>query len=132
MNDKQKDFYQSVDNLTAPLLNLLYDYEKLDSISNEETSINYPFRSSYDEWFLEFINWKNTLYDRWFSGVSHHSPTITVGELKNIIDDLPDSTQITVQSKDWWLNITECQKPDNDGMFTLNFTTSDTFNPSQL
>lgn len=128
----QKRLLKAVDDLVHPLLNLLYSYERLDFYSNVQTSENYPFGLSYDGWIAEFFLWKETLYKRWVDGITEYSPTITIGELKNVIADLPDSTQITVKNKDWYLNITECHIPDNYGLFTLNLGTSDTFDTTQL
>jgi len=132
--EKQKKFYQCVEDLTNPLSQLLKTYEELDFDSNLDTSEKYPFGISYDEWFEEFLTWKNNLYEKWICGITRYSPTITVGELKKVIADLPDSTQITVQDKGWWLNITQCQKPIDDSLytFTLNFSLSNTFDTRQI
>lgn len=129
---EQKDFINSVENLITPLINLMVAYESIDDKSNYDTSFDYPFTGSFDEWFHEFLSWRDSLYKKWVAGITEYSPTITVGDIKRLISNLPDHTQITVQKDDGWLNITEAQIPDNESFFTIVFKTEDNFSTRQI
>lgn len=129
---ERQAFIKSVESAVAPLVNIMIAYESLDNESNDDTSFHYPLDLSFDEWVYSFLNWRDSLYKRWVAGINEYSPTVTVGDLKKIIAELPDTTQITVQKDDGWLNITECQLPDNESIFTIVFKTSDNFSTTQI
>ena len=57
---------------------------------------------------------------------------LTVGELKKILADYSDDTQIVVANEEWYLNISNVVLPDNNGIYAITFETADTFDPRQF
>ena len=138
MTDKynsRKEFIKAAGNLWTPLMELTMAWEKLSNEDNGETSVNYPFNGSFDEWTYEYANWFDKLSEKFRLQTDEFNPTITVKQLKEILNAIDDDTQIVVKDKnnDWWLNIDEVQLPDeDDGNFTLTFYTKDNFDTRQF
>ena len=57
---------------------------------------------------------------------------LTVGELKEILANYSDDTQIVVAKEEWYLNISNVVLPDNESTLALTLETSDTFDPRQF
>lgn len=59
---------------------------------------------------------------------------LTVGQLKEMIQNLDDNTQVIVgvESRDEWLNVAAVEFPDNEETFFFNLMTADTFDSRQL
>lgn len=117
------------------LFNILLAYDDLSGEDNQKTAECYPFNGSFDEWLCEYDNWVDSLKEQFFPENKAFNPTITVKELKAIISDLDDHTQIVVRDEkdEWWLNIKTLELPDEDnGMFTLTFHTNDDFETIQF
>lgn len=70
--------------------------------------------------------------------VAPAKPTLTVGTLRDLMADLPDDTQVTVDlqgiegSTIQWANIRVVDIPDFEEQFFLNLNIEDTFDPRQL
>ena len=57
---------------------------------------------------------------------------LTVGELRKILSDYSDDTQIVVAKDDWYSNISDVILPDGEGVYAITFETADTFDPRQF
>ena len=138
MTDKynsRKEFIKAAGSLWEPIMNLTHAWEKLSHEDNDETGEQYPFNGSFDEWIYEYANWFDKLSEKFRLQTDEFHPTITVKQLKEILNVIDDDTQIVVSNKDrnWWLNIDEVQLPDeDDGNFTLTFHTKDDFDTRQF
>jgi hypothetical protein len=131
----KEQFIEAITEAYKPLYNILLSYENLSGEDNGLTSENFPFGMSYDEWLFEYREWVETVNKRFFPDRFDYSPTITVGDLKAILNNLDDETQIVVenQTKDGWLNIHMLELPNEDeGMFTLTLRTKGNFKTRQL
>ena len=70
--------------------------------------------------------------------VAPSKPTLTVGTLKDLLEGLPDDTQITVglhnieDTTCEYANIRTVDIPDFDESFFLNLNLEDTFDSQQL
>lgn len=119
----------------SALYKILLAYDFISDKDNENTSENYPFTGSFDEWICEYDLWIETLTNKFFPTNKKYKPTITVGELKAILEDIDDNTQIVVRdnANDWWLNIESLEIPnEEEGMFTVTFNTVDDFDNRQF
>ena len=138
MTDKynsRKQFITAAGNLWKPLMELTMAWEKLSQEDSGETGDNYPFQGSFDEWIYEYANWFDKLAEKFSLQIDDFEPTITVKQLKEILNVIDDDTQIVVKDEknDWWLNIHEVQLPDeDDGNFTLTFYTKNNFDTRQF
>lgn len=131
----RKEFIDAVGNLWTPLMKLTMAWEQLSVEDNSETSVNYPFTGSFDEWIYEYANWMNHLIEKFLVQTNNFQPTITVKQLKTILNQIDDDIQIVVanQDKSWWLNIDSVELPDEDnGSFTLTFHTRNDFDTRQF
>jgi len=131
----RKEFIDAAGSLWTPLMKLTMAWEQLSAEDNGETSVDYPFTGSFDEWIYEYANWMNNLSEKFLLQTTNFQPTITVKQLKEILKNVDDDIQIVVsdKDKDWWLNIDEVQLPDEDnGCFTLTFHTKDNFDTRQF
>jgi hypothetical protein len=59
---------------------------------------------------------------------------LTVGQLKELIANLPDDTQVIIgiESADEWLNVEAVEIPDFQEDFFFNLMTANTFDARQL
>ena len=131
----KEDFLQAIKDAYPSLSVILRAYENLTPEDNDETSAGFPFGMSYDEWLMEYRDWAEEVHKRFFPDRFEYWPTLCVGDLKNIIRDLPDETQIVVakRGQPGWLNINMIQYPNEDeGMFTLTLHTKDNFDTTQF
>jgi hypothetical protein len=80
----------------------------------------YPFTSSFDEvvydigaWVLELQQILNDHYKKQFN------PTMTVGDLRKIIEGMDDNIQVVIGTNDWYSNIPTYNYPDGDSYSAL-------------
>lgn len=131
----RKQFIQAAGALWEPIMNLTHAWEKLSTEDNGQTSEKYPFNGSFDEWIYEYATWFDNLSEKFRLKTKDFRPTITVKELKEILNTVDDDIQVVVSdSKNvWWLNIIEVELPDEDnGSYTLTFHTKDDFDTRQF
>jgi hypothetical protein len=134
LTEKQTEFIKSANTLTRSLYDLLIKWQDLETKDDNLACEDYPFNESLDEVWARTSNWNEDLIER-FQKSNKFSPTITVKDLKKVIELLNDDVQVVVATENeggWWLNIEEVEMPDNDGMFTLTFHTKDNFDPRQF
>ena len=138
MTDKynsRENFIEAITNLWKPIMELNMAWEKLSTEDNGETSVDYPFIGSFDEWVFGYATWVDKLTEKFSLKTTHFNPTLTVKELKNILDVLDEDIQIVVRDEknDWWLNIESVEMPNEDeGSFTLTFNTKNNFDNRQF
>ena len=134
LTEKQTEFIKSANTLTRSLYDLLIKWQDLETKDDNLACEDYPFNESLDEVWARASNWNEDLIER-FQKSNKFSPTITVKDLKKVIELLNDDVQVVVATENeggWWLNIEEVEMPDNDGMFTLTFHTKNNFDPRQF
>ena len=132
---KRKHFIEAARNLWTPFVELTTAWQELSSEDNGETSIDYPFTGSFDEWIYFYSEWLNRLDEKFSLKTEDFEPTIMVKDLKAILDKLDDDIQIVIRDEknDWWLNIESVELPDEDnGSFTLTFNPKDNFDNRQF
>lgn len=135
LTNARKNFIDKTMEAKKSLLDILIAYDDLTQEDNEKTAENYPFGGSFDEWLAEYDNWIDTLINQFFPTEKTYFPTITIRELKELLNQLNDDTQIVVsdEKNGWWLNIHKVEFPNEDeGMFTLTFHTKDNFCGTQI
>lgn len=131
----RKQFIQAAGALWEPIMNLTHAWEKLSTEDNGKTSEKYPFNGSFDEWIYEYATWFDNLSENFTLKTKGFKPTITVKELKEILNTVDDDIQVVVSDSRnvWWLNIIEVELPDEDnGSYTLTFHTKDDFDTRQF
>lgn len=131
----REQFISSAKLAREDLYKLLSAYENLSIEDNDSTSESYPFGQSYDEWIAEYDNWIDTIEQNWFPEKRTFFPTITVGDLKEVLKSVDDDTQIVIWDKkyEWWFNIHKITIPDEDGnVFTVVLHPQDTFDTRQF
>ena len=131
---KRKHFIEAARNLWTPFVELTTAWQELSSEDNGETSIDYPFTGSFDEWIYFYSEWLNRLDEKFSLKTEDFEPTIMVKDLKAILDKLDDDIQIVIRDEknDWWLNIESVDLPDDDGSITLTFNPKDNFDNRQF
>jgi hypothetical protein len=131
----KENFIERAVEARSALYKILLAYDFISDKDNENTSENYPFVGSFDEWICEYDLWIETLTKNFFPETKEYKPTITVGELKAILENIEDSTQIVVSDEvnSWWLNIESLEIPDEEEqVFTVVFHTKDNFDNRQF
>jgi hypothetical protein len=131
---KQK-FIDRAEEARQSLFKILLAYDDITDRDNEDTSENYPFTGSFDEWIFEYDLWVETLKEKFFPESKTYSPTITVKDLKAILSGMDDDIQIVIRDEkaDWWLNIESLELPDEDnGNLALTFNPKDNFDNRQF
>ena len=105
---------------------------ELDEKANDLTQgRKYPFDQSFDEVLANFHSWISEMQKE----IHSLPPTITVKDLKSILESIDEDTQVVVRDEenDGWLNIVEVENPNEEsGMFTLTFHTKDNFDTRQF
>ena len=132
---KRKNFIEAAKNLWKPFVELSLAWNELSFEDNIETSIGYPFSGSFDEWTYFYSEWFNNLDQKFSIQTEGFHPTITVKDLKAILDKLDNDIQIVIndEKNSWWLNIESLDLPDEDnGSFTLTFNPKDNFDTRQF
>jgi hypothetical protein len=132
---KRKHFIEAARKLCTPFNDLTNAWQELSSEDNGETSNDYPFTGSFDEWVYSFDEWLTNLEEKFMLKTDGFEPTIMVKDLKAILDKLDDDIQIVIRDEknDWWLNIESLELPDeDDGSFTLTFNPKDNFDNRQF
>lgn len=132
MKPEQKEFLEEIQQGYRQMYKILMKWEKLSTKDSDAISDGYPFQHSFDEWIWEYNSWVEKVRNKF----NYHlfSPTITVGQMKEILKEYEDDVQIVVADTDnaWWFNITEVEIPDDDTMFTLTLHTENNFSITQL
>jgi hypothetical protein len=132
---KRKQFIEAAQKLCNPFVELTIAWHELSIEDNGETSVDYPFTGSFDEWIHYYNEWLDKLEEKFSIKTDGFKPTITVKDLKTILDKLDDDIQIVIRDEksDWWLNIESLELPDEDnGSFTLTFNPKDNFDNRQF
>jgi len=134
VSKSRDDFLKAAEEMHSSMIKLLTKWEDLSSTDSIIVADSYPFKGSFDEVAADVSFWIERLYYNFDPKNHFFYPTVKVGELKEILNKLPDDTQIVVEKKDGfdWLNIQNLELPDNESMFTLTIHTSDSFSPVQL
>lgn len=57
---------------------------------------------------------------------------LTVAQLKKMIANLPDETQVIIGTGDDWFNVEAVEIPDFEEHFFFNLMTADTFDSRQI
>lgn len=129
-----ESFIEQVENVGIELSKLYRCWEILSPDDSDEASNKYPFQKDLLELIADYWNWYHETKSAFTRRVKSFSPTITVGELKNILNEIDDDIQIVVEKVNGydWLNIREVEIPDGESMFTLTFHTADDFTVTQL
>lgn len=132
--ESRENFLKAAKTAREKLYFLLLSYEKLNDDDNSSTAENYPFEGSYDEWLCEYDNWIETLENNWFPERRTFYPTITVGDLKTMFENVDDDTQICIwdEKSAWWLNISSLTFPDQKDTFTIVLNPKDNFDTRQF
>ena len=132
---KRKQFIEAAQKLCNPFVELTIAWQELSSEDNTETSIDYPFTGSFDEWVYYYNGWLDKLEKKFLIKTDGFEPTIMVKDLKDILDKLDDDIQIVIRDEksDWWLNIESLELPDEyNGSFTLTLNPKDNFDNRQF
>ena len=132
---KRKQFIEAAQKLCNPFVELTIAWQELSSEDNTETSIDYPFTGSFDEWIYYYNEWLDKLEKKFLIKTDGFEPTIMVKDLKDILDKLDDDIQIVIRDEksDWWLNIESLELPNEyNGSFTLTFNPTDNFDNRQF
>lgn len=133
-NQKQarENFIQQIDKCWSEMYKLLLRWEELEEDDHDDIAEDYPLQESYDEWLCEFAKWIDTIKEKF---TNEFKPTLTVAQLKKIIEKLDDHTQIVIAKpdNDWWLNIHALEMPDEEkGTLALVLYTKDNFSTIQF
>ena len=132
IHNSRKNFLEQVENARTHLWKILHAYELLENDDNEKTSDKFPFGTSYDEWLFEYDAWIDALNNVWFPKEQTFEPTVTVGEMKEILDKYTDDTQIVLGTNSWYKNITKIQLPDDYETYTITLYIGEDFSTTQL
>lgn len=135
IEESRKNFLDKAKIARESLYHLLIAYEYLDYEDNGSTAEKYPFDGSFDEWICEYDTWIETLENNWFIENKKYYPTLTVGDLKKVLEKIEDDTTHVVirdDKNDWWLNIESLEIPRGEELFTLTFYPKDNFDNRQF
>lgn len=103
----------------------------IDQISTMDSE--YPFDMCLEEKTYEVGVWLNDFKDQIVKYRRKNSPTLTVGELKEIIKDLDDYEQVVIGGEECYWNINEYHVPNEDGEYVaLTFDTGSEVDPRQF
>lgn len=128
----RRNFIDTAEMAKPFLWKLLNAYEDLSDEDNDSTSKNYPFGSSYDEWLFEYAAWVSQLEEEWFPKPVGFKPTLTVGDLKKILNGYSDDRQIVLAKDGWYQNIGALEFPDDYQTYTLTLHLGSEFDAFQL
>lgn len=134
MRTEVEVFLEQIVKVGSELTKLYNCWEELDMDESDTASEGYPFKQDLLEFIADYWNWYYQARDNFAKQVLTFKPTLTVSDLKKILDSFSDDTQIVVAKEggDDWLNITELEIPDGESMFTLTLHTKDNFNTWQF
>lgn len=134
ISKNRKSFINATEKVYSAIANLLSQWEDLTEADSNKAAEEYPFKSSLDEVLADFGFWIERITRDLNPNFHNFYPTVTVRELRQLLDELPGDKQIVVEKDNGadWLNIRTVEFPDNDGMFTLTLHTTNDFSPIQL
>jgi hypothetical protein len=98
LTEKQTEFIKSANTLTRSLYDLLIKWQDLETKDENLACEDYPFNESLDEVWARTSNWNEDLIEK-FQKSNKFSPTITVKDLKNILELLSDDVQVVVATE---------------------------------
>lgn len=132
-SEEQTEFIKSANKLTNAFHDLLIKWHTLDSKDDQLACIDYPFGESLEDVWATVSEWNENIIKN-FKESNNFSPTITVGQMKKVLDGLDDDEQIVIwdEQKMWWLNIGSVDIPDQENLFTLVLYPKDTFDTRQI
>lgn len=132
-SEEQTEFIKSANKLTNAFHDLLIKWHTLDSEDDQLACIGYPFGESLEDVWASVSQWSEGIIKN-FKESNHFSPTITVRQMKKVLDGLEDDEQIVIwdEQKMWWLNIGSVDVPDQENLFTLVLYPKDTFDTRQF
>lgn len=122
VEDLVMSFEKAYGNLMKALI--AWEVAPREFVSKLDDNPRYPFQESFDEvvysvgqWILELQKILKNQYRKDFE------PTMTVGDMRSIIEGMDDNIQIVIGNKDgWYSNIPNYEYPDgeNYSALTLN------------
>lgn len=128
----RKNFTNQLDRCWSEMYKLLLFWEELEEDDHDGISDGYPFIESYDEWLFLFSDWIEKVK---LNFANRFHPTLSVGQLKRIINNLDDSTQIVISKPNHvgWLNIEALEVPNEDhGIMAMVIHPKDNFSEIQF
>lgn len=128
------DFYAKAKLCANALEDLLNEWQSNPARFNDEFSEHYPFDHSLDEVVAETYEWLESIIKAMDIRNKTYKPTITVGELKNILNQMPNDLQVTIydEKEAAWLNIESVSFPDEQSFATLVLNAQHTFSIFQI
>lgn len=134
MTPERSEFIENLENAYSSFAKILFSWEKLSNGDSQLICDGYPFAGSFDEWLAEYREWMEKVQNLFEKRTMEFSPTISVGDLKKILESFDDDIQIVVydEKKYWWNNITSVELPDGETMYTITFHTSGEFDTRQI
>lgn len=130
--EAKRNFIDTANIAKTYLWKILDAYEELSHEENEQTSKDYPFGSSFDEWLFEYAHWIDQLEEEWFPKPIAFQPTLTVGDLKKILNGYSDDRQVVLAKDGWYQNIGALEFPDDYQTWTLTLHLGSDFDAFQI
>lgn len=126
-------FYKKAQKSIAALNDLVNHWESNPGKYNDNFTEGYPFGNSLDEVVAQGFEWLANIIKRMDIQNKKYEPTITVGEFKKVLNQLPDDYQITVYNNNLgWLNITSVDFPDDEKLVTVVLNANNQFSIFQV
>jgi hypothetical protein len=127
-------FYKKASEVVDRVTDLARYWGKNENVFNSKFSEGYPFGYDLEEVAYSSVDWLVSILENMDCQNKKYNPTITVGELKEILKQANDNDQVTVydKEKNKWLNITSVNLPNDEGLVTVVLNTEDTFNIFQV
>ena len=126
------DFYLRARDSIVALQELLNHWDRNPQKYNDTFSKDYPFGSSLDEVITQGYSWLAEIIKAMDIQNETYEPTMTVGDLKKVLKQLPDDLQITVGYDKGWLNIESVSFPNEADLVTLVLNAKNTFSVFQV
>lgn len=128
----RENFVNSIKDVIKPLHDMLLAWEKLDHSDNDSTASHNPFKASFDEWFAEYVEWASEIEKIFNSKKVEFEPTVTVGELKEILEKYEDDRHVVIATDGWYTNIGSIEFPDDYQTYTITLHPGSIFDPWQI
>jgi hypothetical protein len=124
-------FEEAYDNLMNALIS--WELTPRDFSIKLDDHENYPFEQSFDEVVYSVGQWVLSLRELVKGHYSSYSPTMKVKDLKRVISNLDDNTQIVIGNPDgWYNNIESYEFPDGENYIALTFNMGESCNTRQF
>lgn len=133
LSEQQSNFIKSANNVTKSLYDLLIKWQELDANDEELACEEYPFDESLDDMWANVSHWEEQLLNK-FKKTNDFHPTITVGDMKKILENADDEDQIVIwdERQQWWLNIASVEFPNKEDTYTIILNPKDNFDTRQI